>query len=266
VAEGTRLLSEYGGKPPSRVRIPPSPFRKAPAKRDTLLPSSVPRVGGRWPFWKRIWKRENSVTLRRLTIAPYVRQSSDPPPILRWVAQFSPKYTEEQKHAIARLVVDERKTVRRALAEIAAGKAGVAPFEMPTSTAHRIVREAREQRGRARFDALWERSPYEAMDDLVRRQARLVAHAIEEISTEAAANGRIGLNDAKGLAVLAQCLRTLRATVGKHRVPELAPEHMRAREQKASAFIELLAREDAADGGGRWGGDTGAGPAAAPLT
>ena len=26
VAEGTRLLSEYGGKPPSRVRIPPSPL------------------------------------------------------------------------------------------------------------------------------------------------------------------------------------------------------------------------------------------------
>jgi hypothetical protein len=26
VAEGTRLLSEYGGKLPSRVRIPPSPF------------------------------------------------------------------------------------------------------------------------------------------------------------------------------------------------------------------------------------------------
>ncbi len=27
VAEGTRLLSEYGGQPPSRVRIPPSPFQ-----------------------------------------------------------------------------------------------------------------------------------------------------------------------------------------------------------------------------------------------
>jgi hypothetical protein len=25
LAEGTRLLSEYGGKPPSRVRIPVSP-------------------------------------------------------------------------------------------------------------------------------------------------------------------------------------------------------------------------------------------------
>ena len=28
VAEGTRLLSEYGGQTPSRVRIPPSPFRR----------------------------------------------------------------------------------------------------------------------------------------------------------------------------------------------------------------------------------------------
>lgn len=27
MAEGTRLLSEYGGQTPSRVRIPPSPFR-----------------------------------------------------------------------------------------------------------------------------------------------------------------------------------------------------------------------------------------------
>ena len=30
VAEGTRLLSEYGGQTPSRVRIPPSPFTPAP--------------------------------------------------------------------------------------------------------------------------------------------------------------------------------------------------------------------------------------------
>ena len=30
VAEGTRLLSEYGGQTPSRVRIPPSPLRRTP--------------------------------------------------------------------------------------------------------------------------------------------------------------------------------------------------------------------------------------------
>ena len=30
VAEGTRLLSEYGGHTPSRVRIPPSPLNEAP--------------------------------------------------------------------------------------------------------------------------------------------------------------------------------------------------------------------------------------------
>ena len=37
MAEGTRLLSEYGAKSPSRVRIPPSPLLRTPA------------FAGRWP-------------------------------------------------------------------------------------------------------------------------------------------------------------------------------------------------------------------------
>jgi hypothetical protein len=34
VAEGTRLLSEYGGQTPSRVRIPPSPFARTFCKNE----------------------------------------------------------------------------------------------------------------------------------------------------------------------------------------------------------------------------------------
>ena len=43
-AEGTRLLSEYGGKPPSRVRIPPSPLR--PGSGSWWLHRTVPRRRG----------------------------------------------------------------------------------------------------------------------------------------------------------------------------------------------------------------------------
>jgi amino acid transporter len=38
VAEGTRLLSEYGGKPLSRVRIPPSPLARPPKPTDASDP------------------------------------------------------------------------------------------------------------------------------------------------------------------------------------------------------------------------------------
>src|SRR5271167_2410144 len=59
VAEGTRLLSEYGDQTPSRVRIPPSPFCRAvvgPAYAvnaaladllDRLRPATPPRPGRR---------------------------------------------------------------------------------------------------------------------------------------------------------------------------------------------------------------------------
>jgi hypothetical protein len=44
VAEGTRLLSEYGVHAPSRVRIPPSPFRSpAAADRRPPPPATIPR-------------------------------------------------------------------------------------------------------------------------------------------------------------------------------------------------------------------------------
>jgi hypothetical protein len=64
VAEGTRLLSEYGGQTPSRVRIPPSPFlpeaepfgasQSQEARRPTrALP--LDRVG---PTLGRLYQRE----------------------------------------------------------------------------------------------------------------------------------------------------------------------------------------------------------------
>ena len=46
MAEGTRLLSEYGDQTPSRVRIPPSPYRGA-SVIDTPGPLSVCAPGAR---------------------------------------------------------------------------------------------------------------------------------------------------------------------------------------------------------------------------
>ncbi len=42
MAEGTRLLSEYGGESPSRVRIPPSPFRRGAMRVEVLVPAQGP--------------------------------------------------------------------------------------------------------------------------------------------------------------------------------------------------------------------------------
>jgi membrane-associated phospholipid phosphatase len=55
VAEGTRLLSEYGGKPLSRVRIPPSPLQKMrelvhPARWAGVISDSSPWCGTPGPL------------------------------------------------------------------------------------------------------------------------------------------------------------------------------------------------------------------------
>jgi hypothetical protein len=42
VAEGTRLLSEYGVNTPSRVRIPPSPFTSGAAH--IVIPAAAPQL------------------------------------------------------------------------------------------------------------------------------------------------------------------------------------------------------------------------------
>ena len=61
MAEGTRLLSEYGGKPPSRVRIPPSPLT---ASADTAI--------GRRALGRALLQRQHLLARVRLTPAEVI--------------------------------------------------------------------------------------------------------------------------------------------------------------------------------------------------
>ena len=70
MAEGTRLLSEYGAKALSRVRIPPSPFLRKPWKRKVSAEATSPSTASARrvstasveAFWKHnaIWARFRS--------------------------------------------------------------------------------------------------------------------------------------------------------------------------------------------------------------
>ena len=74
-----------------------------------------------------------------------------------------------QKRLLVRLVLERRKTVRSASRRWPPGKSALAPFHMPVSA--RNLWDIAEQRGAP--DALWERSPHDAMDGPHRRRARL---------------------------------------------------------------------------------------------
>jgi hypothetical protein len=62
-AEGTRLLSEYGAKSPSRVRIPPSPFPRIACKCWVCLMSPSESASRESCSCRRQWQRNGSVHL-----------------------------------------------------------------------------------------------------------------------------------------------------------------------------------------------------------
>ncbi len=60
VAEGTRLLSEYGDQTPSRVRIPPSPSPQKQLEQAVSGESHGRRPSGSEPALSAVWKRFGS--------------------------------------------------------------------------------------------------------------------------------------------------------------------------------------------------------------
>ena len=95
MAEGTRLLSEYGGKPPSRVRIPPSPL---PPKLAPQAGSPTPRRPAAHPPTPPPKARLERELERRHRAQPRARPSEPPPPTLTcaltctWSSSSSPRH------------------------------------------------------------------------------------------------------------------------------------------------------------------------------
>jgi hypothetical protein len=80
VAEGTRLLSEYGGQTPSRVRIPPSPLSLKPLEHGVSGENCGPRPSVSEAALGAVWKRFGSdeVVFRAVLMAWNVRSSREP--------------------------------------------------------------------------------------------------------------------------------------------------------------------------------------------
>ena len=105
MAEGTRLLSEYGGKPPSRVRIPPSPLTASP---DTVI--------GRRALGRALLERQHLLTRVQRPPAELIEhlvglqaQEPLPPYVGLWsrIEGFDP-------HELGRMITD-REVVRMTL-------------------------------------------------------------------------------------------------------------------------------------------------------
>ena len=63
------------------------------------------------------------------------------------MGRYSPHYTDDQRTAVVRAVVEKGMTATQAVEAAAAGELGIDPFEMPAVTARGLVSEHRLEHG-----------------------------------------------------------------------------------------------------------------------
>jgi hypothetical protein len=112
------------------------------------------------------------------------------------MGRHSLRYSDDQRQAIARAVLDDGLTAREAVERAAAGELGIPPFDVPLSTAQGFVTETRRDRPPDRGDA--EKG----------RLRELADRAIAVIETEMA---KVEAGSQRGSLELPRIKRTLQA-------------------------------------------------------
>lgn len=142
--------------------------------------------------------------------------ASPPSAILAAVGRFHPKYTDEQREAIARAMNDRRMSAPEAVKAAAeGGLEGLPSFEMPESTARDIANTARRQPTQPVGDCA------AALRSLQDRGLSLIE---EEMTKAEEASERGELSNAQ-LTRLAKCMRLARSLGDLHVTPRSpAPE------------------------------------------
>lgn len=108
---------------------------------------------------------------------------------------FKPKYTPEQRAAVPRAILDEGKSVAETLELARQGKlAGLAPFNMPPSTAYDLRRREIKRRRRRRNSPMADVGGRVAAENL-RRRALILAEIHLRHAEQKAESGKLTTAD-----------------------------------------------------------------------
>ena len=156
------------------------------------------------------------------------------PPSLRYVASFAPKYTDEQREAIDRLIAQEGLTAAQAVRKAAEGVYGLEPFEMPRSTAAVISKRLKRSRERK---ALAHGDVNVAMETLARRSVELTVRELRRLEKRIEA-GEVRPNEMRAWL---RCQRELYGVVNL--IQKAPPRASTESEDEEADFLDQLRRK-----------------------
>ena len=147
---------------------------------------------------------------------------------------FAPKYTDEQREAVYRLIHEEGLTAAQAVRKTASGVYGLEPFEMPRSSAAVIARRIKRSRERK---ALAEGDLNVAMETLARRSVDLALGELGRVQKRIEA-GEVGPNEMRAWL---RCQRELYGVVNL--VQKAPPRALTEPADEDGDFLDQLRRQ-----------------------
>jgi hypothetical protein len=154
------------------------------------------------------------------------------------MGRYSPQYTEVQRSAVVRAVVDEGMTATQAVDAAAAGALGIEPFEMPAATSRGLVSEHRMENGEGSRQ-LEDQSAAERIRD---RALSILEARVDALSKNPAA---VDLVELQRIARATREVQKLAFAVS----PSDGPGQLDEERPNSDDFTELLRREVEAERG-----------------
>jgi hypothetical protein len=151
------------------------------------------------------------------------------------MGRCSPQYTDAQRAAVARAVVEQGMTAAQAVEAAAAGALGIEPFEMPAATARGLVSEHRMENG----EGSRQLEDQGAAERILDRAYSILEARIDTLSDDPAG---VDLVELQRIARATREVQKLAYAVA----PIDAPGHLEE-ERPSSDFAELIRREAEAD-------------------